>query len=122
MYHIYGKANDPDNAHLVVLCFSCHVIVGKFAYSKCLVNDPEAWERLIQFAWMEANGATAMTAELRYGIYTCVKIEFQPPDEGWEPPALGEQPRLEAIVEPLPQTERSSVQLQYCPAMALRGD
>lgn len=80
VHHMCGKVNDPDNTRLVALCPGCHAIVGKLAYSKRIVNSPEAWERLIQLAWMEANGAQAMAAEPGSGIYTCVDIEFQPPD------------------------------------------
>lgn len=57
VHHVIGKVNDPDNKHMVALCAGCHRLVGATARTKGLVDNPQAWKRLIRLAWFEAHGS-----------------------------------------------------------------
>ena len=78
VHHIIGKKNDQDDKYLVALCKGCHRLVGIAAHSKLLINSAEAWERLIQFSWLEANGHKVTDGT---EIYTSVDIDFYKSDD-----------------------------------------
>lgn len=61
-HHIFGKANDPGNEHLLALCKGCHQIVSALALKKW-VDDTGCLERLIVLAISQAKGATLINAQ-----------------------------------------------------------
>jgi hypothetical protein len=56
VHHVIGKVNDPDNKHMVALCPGCHRLVGLAARIKGLVDNQQAWKKLMRLAWFEAHG------------------------------------------------------------------
>lgn len=61
-HHIFGKANDPGNEHLLALCKGCHQIVSALALKKW-VDDPLTLARLAVLAISQAKGAVLINAQ-----------------------------------------------------------
>lgn len=55
-HHVFGKANDPGNDHLLALCRGCHEVVSALALKKWVANE-EALERLIVLAVSQRFGS-----------------------------------------------------------------
>lgn len=54
-HHVYGKANDPKNEHLVALCRGCHQLVSILA-QRNFIDDPAVWTRLMLLARTQRAG------------------------------------------------------------------
>lgn len=80
-HHVLGKENDPDDHDLVALCQGCHKLVSLLG-SRNFVDDPSAWEALIQLAWWRKHGSKIASGGLDgKATYVCVEIEIQDADE-----------------------------------------
>ena len=73
-HHIYGKANDPDNDHLLALCRGCHQIVSDLAL-KTWCDDYEKLQKLIWLAVTQRQGARWIQERLDgWGFFVDVKL------------------------------------------------
>jgi hypothetical protein len=54
-HHLYGKDNDPENAHLLALCSGCHSLVT-MASRPLFLREPEGWERLRRLVELRVQG------------------------------------------------------------------
>lgn len=78
-HHLYGKANDPGNDHLLALCRGCHAIVSDLAL-KTWCDDPRALERLIVLAISQRQGAELVQGAWQVAV--SVGVWSEPLEQG----------------------------------------
>lgn len=76
-HHIFGKANDPQNEHLLALCKGCHQAVSMLALKKW-VSDTQALERLIVLAISQAQGASLVPSGCEVSVSVDVELSKRP--------------------------------------------
>jgi hypothetical protein len=75
-HHLLGKANDPDNEHLIALCNGCHQLVTMLG-GRLFVEDVQGWENLINLVLSRRLAAKNRDGQTQYvGVHTCVDLEW----------------------------------------------
>lgn len=74
-HHIYGKANDVENAFLLALCSGCHSVVSELA-RKVWIGDTDIVAKLIWLANTQRNGKEALDLRRDKGLGIRVEVSF----------------------------------------------
>lgn len=74
-HHIYGKANDVENAFLLALCSGCHSVVSELA-RKIWIGDTDIVAKLIWLANTQRNGKEALDLRRDRGLGIRVEVSF----------------------------------------------
>lgn len=74
-HHIYGKANDVENAFLLALCSGCHSVVSELA-RKVWIGDTDIVAKLIWLANTQRNGKEALDLRQKSNLGIRVEVSF----------------------------------------------
>lgn len=75
-HHVFGKANDPENKHLLALCRGCHQIVSELALKKWC-TDPVVLAKLVMLSCLQRDGAYWVDKTSQLGV--SVVFTLDPP-------------------------------------------